>query len=171
MIGPRALIRGLSSIEMGEEFSAGDGLWLEAVTKYNDQEFHPRIVIGKCVRLSHFVHIAATNYIEIGDGVLIGSKVVITDHNHGQYSSLHTSPHIAPASRPLDHDRRVTIQRNVWLADGVVVLPGATIGEGAVIGANSVVHGTIPPFTIASGVPAKVTSAYSFETNEWIRIR
>jgi acyl-[acyl carrier protein]--UDP-N-acetylglucosamine O-acyltransferase len=29
-----------------------------------------------------------------------------------------------------------------------------------VIGANSVVHGAIPPFTIASGVRAKVTSTY-----------
>ncbi|MGA3049486.1 MAG: hypothetical protein ABSD67_22855 [Terracidiphilus sp.] len=123
MIGPHAYIRGLSSIEMGEEFAAGDELWLEAVTKYNDQFFHPRIAIGKCVHLSHFVHIAATNYIEIEDDVLIGSKVVITDHNHGQYSRLHTSSHIAPAFRPpLDHDRRVTIGRNVWLAEGVRVL-------------------------------------------------
>jgi UDP-3-O-[3-hydroxymyristoyl] glucosamine N-acyltransferase len=30
--------------------------------------------------LSRWSHIAATHRVEIGDGVLIGSKVLITDH-------------------------------------------------------------------------------------------
>lgn len=169
-IGPRGYLRGLSSIQMGEDFSAGDGLWLEAVTEYNRQAFRPKIVIGKHVRVSHFVHIAATNSIEIGDDVLLGSKVIIIDHNHGQYSKEHTSPQIAPALRPLDSDRRVVIGRNVWLADGVVVTPGSTIGEGSVIGANSVVIGDIPPFSIASGMPAKVKKTFNFNTAKWSHI-
>jgi lipopolysaccharide O-acetyltransferase len=64
-IGPRSYLRGLSSIEMGEDFAAGDGLWLEAITRFNDQVFIPRIVIGKHVRVSHFVHIAAAHLVEI----------------------------------------------------------------------------------------------------------
>src|ERR1700731_1851563 len=56
-IGSRAYLRGLSCVHMGEDFSAQDGLWLEAVTKYNDQVFTPKIVIGNHVRASHFVHI------------------------------------------------------------------------------------------------------------------
>lgn len=166
-IGPHSYLRGLSSIQMGEDFSAGDGLWLEAITKYNDQTFSPRIIIGSQVRVSHFVHIAATSMVEIGDNVLMGSKVVITDHNHGQYSSEHSSPLTAPSLRPLDHDRKVVIGRNVWLGDGVVVTPGATIGEGAVVGANSVVSGHIPPFTIAAGAPAKARKVFNFEMNRW----
>jgi lipopolysaccharide O-acetyltransferase len=169
-IGPRAYLRGLSSIEMGEDFSAGDSLWLEAITRYNGQTFFPKIVIGKHVRVSHFVHIGATNFIEIGDDVLLGSKVIIIDHNHGQYSKEHTSPQIAPTLRPLDDNRRVVIGRNVWLADGVVVTPGSTIGEGSVIGANSVVTGNIPPFSIASGMPAKVLKTFNFGTAKWSNI-
>jgi lipopolysaccharide O-acetyltransferase len=166
-IGPRSYLRGLSSIEMGEDFAAGDGLWLEAITRFNDQVFIPRIVIGKHVRVSHFVHIAAAHLVEIGDNVLVGSKVLISDHNHGQYSREHTPPHVAPTLRPLDHDRRVVIGRNVWLADGVVVTAGATIGEGSVIGANSVVIGNIPPFVIASGMPATVRKVFHNDTAEW----
>ncbi|MDR3739247.1 MAG: DapH/DapD/GlmU-related protein [Terracidiphilus sp.] len=169
-IGPRAYLRGLTSLDMGEDFSAGDGLWLEAVTRYNDQTFVPRIVIGKHVRASHFVHIAATNRVEIGDNVLLGSKVMISDHNHGQYSKEHTSPHLAPTLRPLDHDRQVIIGRNVWLADGVVVTPGSIIGEGSVIGANSVVMGSIPPFAIASGIPATVRKCFDFNTAKWSNV-
>jgi lipopolysaccharide O-acetyltransferase len=170
-IGPRSYLRGLSSIEMGEDFAAGDGLWLEALTTYNDQNFAPRIVIGQHVRVSNFVHIAATHLVEIGDDVLIGSKVMITDHNHGLYSAEdHTSPHIAPSQRPLDHARRTVIGRNVWLGDGVVVTAGSSIGEGSVIGANSVVRGSIPAFSIAAGMPATIRKTFNFDTGKWCNI-
>ncbi len=169
-IGARFYLRGLSSIEMGEDFSAGEGLWLHAVTQYGKQRFSPRIVIGNRVCLSQWVHIAATNYVEIGDDVLIGSKVIITDHNHGQYSRDHTAPDVPPVLRPLDRDRRVVIGRRVWLADGVVVTPGSMIGEGSVIGANSVVKGNIPPFVIAAGVPAEIAKAFDFQRKQWIDV-
>jgi lipopolysaccharide O-acetyltransferase len=170
-IGPRAHLRGLSSIEMGEDFAAGEGLWLEAITSFNDQAFSPTIVFGKHVRVSHHVHIAATHWVEIGDNVLMGSKVMITDHNHGLYSlDAHSLPHIAPALRPLDSDQRTLIGRDVWLGDGVVVTPGSTIGEGCVIGANSVVLGNIPPFTIAAGAPARVRKVFNFDIGKWCSV-
>jgi lipopolysaccharide O-acetyltransferase len=166
-ISSRSSLRGLSFVSMGEDFSADEGLWLHAITKYNDQEFSPRIMIGNHVRVSRWVHIAATHLVEIGDNVLVGSKVIIIDHNHGQYSKEHTSPNVAPALRALDHDRRVVVERNVWLGDGVVVAPSSSIGEGSVIGANSVVQGRIPPFSIAAGAPARVLKVFDFNTNNW----
>jgi acetyltransferase-like isoleucine patch superfamily enzyme len=169
-IGPRAYLRGLSAVSIGEDFAAEQGLWLEAIHRYNDQRFTPRIVIGEHVRISHFVHIAATHFVEIGDNVLMGSKVIITDHNHGLYSRRDSSPMIPPVLRPLDDDQKVFIGRNVWLGDGVVVTPGSSIGEGAVIGANSVVLGSIPPFTIAAGAPAIVRKTFDFETSKWSNV-
>ena len=169
-IGPRARLRGLSCVEMGEDFAAGDGLWLEAITRYNDQSFSPKIVIGQHVRISHFVHITATHRVEIGDDVLVGSKVMITDHNHGQYSREHTSPHVGPTLRPLDEDRSVLIGSKVWLGDGVVVTAGSTIGQGSVIGANSVVQGNIPAFCIASGLPARVRKMFNQTTKQWCTV-
>jgi lipopolysaccharide O-acetyltransferase len=168
-IGPRAHLRGLSSIQMGEDLSTGEGLWLEAVTRNNEQTFSPRIVIGNHVRISRWTHIGATNYVEIGDNVLMGSKVVVIDHNHGLYSVNPTSLEIAPSLRPLDHEGKVIVGANVWLGDGVAVLPGSTIGKGCVIAANSVVNGTIPPFTIAAGMPAKVVKVFDVEKNKWIK--
>lgn len=166
-IGPGSYLRGLSSIRIGDDFSAETGLWLEAITRYNDQTFAPRITIGSHVRISQSVHIAATNCVEIGDDVLIGSRVIIIDHNHGQYRHTHSSPMSAPASRPLDSDLRVAIGARVWLGDGVVVTPGASIGEGSVIGANSVVVGNVPPFSLAVGAPAVVKKRFDFSMNQW----
>jgi lipopolysaccharide O-acetyltransferase len=168
-IGPRSHLRGLSCVRVGEDLAAGEGLWLEAITSYNAQSFSPTIVIGNHVRISQWTHIGATNYVEIGDHVLMGSKVVVIDHNHGQYSTNPTSLDIPPSSRPLDHDGKVIVGANVWLCDGVAVLPGSIIGEGSVIAANSVVNGTIPPFTIAAGSPAKVVKVFNSETNEWMK--
>jgi acetyltransferase-like isoleucine patch superfamily enzyme len=37
-----------------------------------------------------------------------------------------------------------------------MIMPGVTIGDGAVVGANSLVTKSIPPYTIATGMPARV---------------
>lgn len=50
----------------------------------------------------------------------------------------------------------VTIGNDVWLAQGATILSGVTIGDGCVIGANAVVAGSVPPYSIAVGNPAKV---------------
>lgn len=55
-----------------------------------------------------------------------------------------------PANSP------TVIGNDVWIGDGVVVVPGVRIGTGAVIGANSVVTKDVPPYAIAAGVPAAV---------------
>jgi lipopolysaccharide O-acetyltransferase len=169
-IGPRANLRGLSCVRMGEDFIALDGFWLEAITRYSTQRFSPQVLIGNRVRVSQWVHIAATHYVEIGDDVLIGSKVIITDHNHGRYSTEHSSPHTPPALRPLETGRRTVIGSRVWLGDGVVIAPGSLIGDGAVIGANSVVNGSIPPASMCAGAPARVLKTYDENRRKWIRV-
>lgn len=55
-----------------------------------------------------------------------------------------------------------TIGHDVFIGANVTVLDGAKIGSGAVIGAGGVVTGDIPPYCIATGVPAKVKE-YRFE--------
>jgi acetyltransferase-like isoleucine patch superfamily enzyme len=154
VLGAGARLRGIAHIRVGRNFQADDGLWLEAVTAHPGQTFSPSIVIGDDVSISKWTHIAATSRVEIGDGTLIGSKVLITDHNHGQYREDWDAS-VPPALRPLDRDRPTVIGKNVWLCDGVVVTPGSIIGDGAVIGANSVVVGAIPPGSIAVGSPAR----------------
>lgn len=168
-IGPRAYLRGLSSIQMGEDFLAGEGLWLEAVTRYGEERFEPKIVMGNHVRISHWSHIACTHSVTIGDHVLIGSKVIITDHNHGIFGKNATSTAVPPAQRPLDRGRSVKIERNVWLGDGVVVCPGVTMGEGSVAAANAVVTADVAPRTLVAGVPARPIRRYDQEKGSWTK--
>ena len=134
--------------------------------------FNPEICIGRSARLSDNVHIACLNRITIGDHLLCGSGVLITDHAHGSYRGPSavpgSDPAVPPAQRPLVSAAPVVIGHNVWLGDGVAVLAGAVIGDGCVIGANAVVTGSIPPRTIAVGAPARPIRQWSAENGSWL---
>ena len=164
-------------MRLGRNLAAGDQLWLEAVTFYGGVRFDPLVTLGDDCNLSDRVHIACTNRVSIGDGLLCGSNVLITDHSHGDYardgaaqSAAQSAPSVRPALRPLSNNRTVSIGRNVWLGDGVAVLAGASIGEGAILGANAVVTGDIPSFTIAAGAPARPLRRWSEPDQRWVPI-
>jgi maltose O-acetyltransferase len=52
--------------------------------------------------------------------------------------------------------RPVIIGKNVWLGNGVLVLPGSEIGDHTVVAARSVVRSSLPPRVLAAGNPARV---------------
>jgi acetyltransferase-like isoleucine patch superfamily enzyme len=167
-IHPSAKIIGLSNIQIGENFYAGKDFWIEAVHSHGKLTFNPQIIIKSNVAVNDSVHIAATNYVEIGNNVLMASKIYISDHNHGCYSGENQSdPETPPNIRPVSCDKRVVIEDNVWLGEFVAVLPGVTIGRGSIIGSNSVVSKSIPPHSIAVGSPARVVKHYNSITNKW----
>ena len=124
--------------------------------------------VGRNVQINDYVHIAAVKDVSIGDRVLIASRVFIADHNHGRYSGPppHDSPAVAPNDRPLS-SAPVAIEDDVWLGEGVCVMPGVRIGRGAVIGAGSVVTHDVPAYSLAVGAPARVIRLFNFEADLW----
>lgn len=164
-------ILGRKHIKVGKSFCSGKHLWLEAVTEYKGQKLCPTIIIKDNVSLSDFNHIGAVNYVEIGNNVLFGSKCYITDHNHGIYSGDNgqSDPDTPPAERPLTCNQKVIIGDNVWLGDNVTVLPGVTIGKGSIIGSSAVVSKSIPPYSIAVGIPAHVIKKWNSAHKQWER--
>lgn len=167
-IHPSAKIIGLLNIQIGENFHAGKDLWIEAVHSHGKLTYNPQIIIKDNVAVNDSVHIAATNYVEIGNNVLMASKIYIADHNHGSYQGEDQSdPETPPNIRPVSCDKRVVIEDNVWLGEFVAVLPGVTIGRGCIIGSNSVVSKSIPPYSIAVGSPARVVKQFNKEKRKW----
>ncbi|MBR0277407.1 MAG: acyltransferase [Clostridia bacterium] len=51
---------------------------------------------------------------------------------------------------------KVVIGNNVFVGAGTTVLPGVTIGDNSIIGAGSLVNKSIPPNSVAAGVPVRV---------------
>lgn len=165
-------IIGKKYLQIGKGMSAGPYLWLEAINEYHEQQFTPRIIIKNNVSISYFCHIGAVNYIEIGNNVLFGSNVYVTDHNHGVYSGdtvWQSNPKEPPAQRMLSCNEKVIIGDNVWIGDNVVILPGVTIGRGSIIAASAVVSKDVPPYSIVAGIPAKVIKKWDEHQNKWVK--
>lgn len=163
------VLRGRKYISFGNRLTTG--YWCRFEVYPTDDDTRKRLVLGNNIQMNDFVHICAIDHVEIGDGCLFASHVYISDNSHGRYSGgiSESSPEEAP-----DHREYITapvkIGKNVWLAEGVIVMPGVTIGDGCVIGAHSVVNKDIPEGCIAVGSPAIVIKKYDKEQQRWLKV-
>lgn len=152
------LLKGPEYISIGNQTTFEKDLYLTAWDSYqanNDiQHFTPEIKIGSNCHFGAFNHITAINSIEIGDNLLTGKNVTITDNSHGSTDFEHLS--IEPILRPLVSKGPVKIGNNVWIGDKATILPNVTIGDGAVIAANAVVTKDVPAYSVVAGNPAKI---------------
>lgn len=94
--------------------------------------------------------------IVIGENVMMGPNCCFFAHNHrfdrvdipmieqGFYSSKH-----------------VTIEDDVWIGRGVMVMPGRTIRKGSIIGAGCILTKDFPPYSIVGGNPGKLIRSRS----------
>ena len=95
----------------------------------------------------------------------LARNVYVSDHAHA-YENIG----VPIMHQGINRIAPVTIGKHTWLGQNVVVLPGVSIGEHCVVGANSVVNSSIPDFSVAAGVPAKVVKRYNQKTKTWERI-
>ena len=157
--------RGRNGIDFGKGLSTGRYCRIEAYNELNNGNVV--LSFGNDCQINDSVHIVAAEKVTIGNNVLIASRVFISDLNHGSYSGdLHSSPESIASKRPLCTSS-VLIEDNVWIGEGVVVLPGVSIGACSIIGANSVVTKSVPSFSIAVGNPAVVIKKYSHTSLKW----
>ena len=49
----------------------------------------------------------------------------------------------------------VRIETKAWIGRRAMILKGVTVGEGAIVAAGSVVTGSVDPWTVVAGVPAR----------------
>ncbi len=96
------------------------------------------------------VHVYGLGDVTICDHAAIGNGTVVysANHDYDRGGAIPFGPEWVV--------KPVRIGECVWIGSNVIILPGADIGEGAIIQAGSVVHGEIPPMSIAGGNPARV---------------
>lgn len=127
---------------------------LEAIPKSSKNSLDSKIIIGDNCDIGAFSHITAVGKIEIGNGVLTGRRVLISNNNHGDFSE--ESLRIQPNSRTIVSRGDLVIEDNVWIGEGASILGGLIIGRGTVVGANAVVTKDIPPYSLVVGNPARI---------------
>lgn len=105
--------------------------------------------------------------VRIGENCKIQNEVII-DYSHYWLVTIGNNVTIAPRVHILAHDASTkrkfnytklgltTIEDDVFVGAGAVVLPGVTIKKGSIVGAGSVVTNDVPENVVVAGNPAKV---------------
>jgi acetyltransferase-like isoleucine patch superfamily enzyme len=141
---------------------------------YGYSHVRPRrkLTLGKGVRLAPNVSIRNGDRITIGGGTHVGEHAYLWAGDDdgaisiGEHCRLGPEVFITASDYGLKPDeliayqerieRNVVIGSDVWLGARVFVGAGVTIGDGCVVSAGSVVSRSLPPGSIAVGVPARV---------------
>ena len=139
-IGKNVIIRepvNLYKCEIGDNTKIDSFVYIEEGVK-----------IGKNVKIRPFTFIPQGVIIE--DDVFIGPGVIFTNDLYpkvcGKWRLQHT-----------------IVKKGASIGAGSVILPGVSIGEFSLIAAGSVVTKSIPPYSIARGVPARIVGSLKDE--------
>jgi acetyltransferase-like isoleucine patch superfamily enzyme len=109
-----------------------------------------RLEIGDRTSINRNAAIDARGTVTIGKDVLIGPRAQVIAYRH-VFSSREQ-----PINTQGMVSGNVTIEDDVWIGAGAIVLEGIVIGHGSVVGAGAVVTASCAPYSILAGVPARV---------------
>lgn len=142
---------GTQNIKIGDKCYFLEGIFM---TSWTRNGVVSSINIGNNCCFGAYNHITSIDNITIGDNLLTGKWVTITDNSHGD--STYDLMQIHPSKRPLTSKGPILIGDNVWIGEKATILPGVKIGDGAIIAANAVVTKDVPSYSVVAGIPAKV---------------
>jgi acetyltransferase-like isoleucine patch superfamily enzyme len=117
---------------------------------YNFRDLpHAGIRIGANSLIGEFNVLRGQGGVTIGDRVYFAPLVQVLAVNH-----VYDDPARSFAEQGITA-QGITIEDDVWVGAGAIILDGVRIGRGAVIGAGAVVTEDVPAHTVAAGVPAR----------------
>lgn len=112
---------------------------------------HPNeITLGDNIFISENFHISAYK-LKLHNNIIIGPNLVIECSNH-KYDVVGKTMFEIAGDKIY---QEVEIENDVWIGANVTILPGVKISEGCVVGAGSVVTKTLPPYSVAVGIPCR----------------
>ncbi|HVL96023.1 MAG TPA: acyltransferase [Solirubrobacteraceae bacterium] len=153
---------GPERIHIGRGTFFHSGAWLSVVTEHAGRTYDPRLTIGDRCVFARDVWISCVGEISLGDEVMVGDRVLITDTYH-EYEDPDTSIVRQPMAPP----RPVRIGDGVLLNTGCVITAGVSIGARSFVAANAVVTKDVPANTVVVGNPARAIRSYDREAGEW----
>ena len=162
-------LRGASLIRFGRGVTLERGVTMDGTMRNG-------IVLGDHVKIGPYSTLVGAPISNLGEGIRIGANSAVDAYSFigssgaisvgenvimGQHVCFHPENHnFDRTDIPIKNQGTtrigITIEDDVWVGANVTFLDGAYVGRGSVLGAGSVVKGTIPPFSVAVGAPARV---------------
>ena len=152
---PPIITKGRRFIHIGNNCLIGRYTEINAHEYYAGEKYTPSIIIGDHCNIGAYNHITCCNKIYIGNGVLTGKNVLISDNNHGTFTKSDLL--LNPEERRLSTKGSIIIGDRVWIGDNVAIVSGGIIiGEGSILAAHSVITNSVPPYSLVAGSPARI---------------
>jgi acetyltransferase-like isoleucine patch superfamily enzyme len=167
IFGRNVVLRHPRKIRLGNNVIIDDNCVLDAKGETNEGIFiGDNVMIGRntvlsckngSLKIGDNTNIAMNCFIQSAKTVTIGKNVLIAAYSYiiggGNHEATRTDIPIIAQGQVV---KGVVIEDNVWLGASVKVQDGVTIGRDSIIGTGAVVTKSIPEFSVAVGVPAKV---------------
>ena len=118
-IGKMSFLKGARYITLADNVSISERFVIEVYDSYQKQHFTPILTIGTNSHIGDDGHITCINQVQIGNNVLMGRKVFITDNAHG--ASDRNLLDSAPNKHPLISKGAVIIEDNVEIGANTTV--------------------------------------------------
>jgi acetyltransferase-like isoleucine patch superfamily enzyme len=157
-VSPTVRVLGWDRVRIGEFTVVCDDSWF--VVNHE----HPSIFIGNhcCIGARNFF--TSGEQIALGDFTLTAPGCSFLGAHHD-----FSDPWVAQIAAPVTKNGSIETGVNCAFGAGAVVLADTKIGHGSIIGAGSVVGGTIPPFSVVVGNPARVIKRFDPVRRVWIK--
>lgn len=110
------------------------------------------------------VHLHRWRGVRIGDGAWIGYDCVL-ETSRPHLIQIGKNAIISLRATLVAHFRGaegITIEDDVFVGPGAIILPQVTLGRGSVVTAGSVVSASVPPMTVVQGNPARPIATCGF---------
>ncbi|WP_243348785.1 acyltransferase [Parabacteroides sp. FAFU027] len=135
--------------QIGKNFHAARGVFLWA---------KQQLVIGDNFYIGKYSIIECDAI--IGNNVILANHVSLIGRYDHHYQQLGVPIRLSPQIRDENYDWKgldqlITVEDDVWIGLGVIILGGVKIGTGSIIAAGSVVTKDVDPYSIYGGNPAK----------------
>ncbi len=138
-----AVLRSLgASVDTGTEI-------LSPLIIHNARGSYANLRVGQHCHLGRDLFLDLRSTVEIADRVVVSMRTTILTHmdvGSGPLRELGWTVRSSP----------VRIAFGAYIGAGSIILPGVEIGAQSIVGAGAVVTKSVPPNSVAAGVPAKI---------------
>lgn len=152
-------------MKLGNSLMIRKDAWINTFD-ISDGDGQPKIIIDDNCLIGARDVISAKNSIHIERDVIIGTSVLIQDHNH-----LYEDIGLPIKAQGVTPGGKIRIEQGCWIGHGAAIVCNQdelVIGRNSVVAANALVTKSFPPYSVIVGNPARLTRQFDTAKGAWV---